>query len=70
MSCKLCRRPAEDAEGLCRYHLQARVALRSGYIVWNEAYSGMSWKDYLNRVKTAEGTGRWVREVLSLEEGQ
>jgi hypothetical protein len=29
----------------------------------------MSWEDYLNRVKTAEGTGQWVKEVITLEEG-
>jgi hypothetical protein len=59
----------ENNEDLCRYHLRARTALRSGYGVWNDAYGGISWKEYLNRVKTAEATGRWVREVVSLEEG-
>jgi hypothetical protein len=45
------------------------VALKSGYAQWNEAYSGMSWGEYLNRVKTAEGTGQWVKDVITLEEG-
>jgi hypothetical protein len=29
----------------------------------------MSWEDYLNRVKTAEGTGEWIKEVIALEQG-
>jgi hypothetical protein len=70
MSCKLCKRAAEDSEGLCGYHLRARKALREGYRIWKDAYGGISWKEYLNRVKTARGTGRWVREVVSLEEGK
>lgn len=68
MSCKLCKRAAKDASGLCRYHLLAMAELKKGYAIWNDAYSGMSWKDYLHRVKTAQGTGRWVRDVVSMEE--
>lgn len=68
MSCKLCKRAAKDVSGLCRYHSSASTELRNSYVVWNDAYSGMSWKDYLHRVKTAEGTGRWVREVIRMEE--
>jgi hypothetical protein len=70
MSCKLCRRESKGgSDGLCRYHSDAKAALKSGYAQWNEAYSGMSWGEYLNRVKTAEGTGQWVKDVITLEEG-
>jgi hypothetical protein len=43
-------------------------ALKRGYELWNEAYSGISWRDYLNRVKTLEDTGGWIKDVISLEE--
>jgi hypothetical protein len=69
MLCKLCRREVKKGEELCRYHSEARVSLKNSYARWNEGYSGMSWEDYLNRVKTAEGTGQWVKEVITLEEG-
>jgi hypothetical protein len=68
MQCTLCKRQAKKGEGLCRYHSEAKVALRKSYDVWNEAYQGISWKEYLNRVKTAEGTGEWVKEVIMSEE--
>jgi hypothetical protein len=73
MRCKLCRRwAAEDGggggSGLCRYHSAARDALKRAYEAWREAYSGLSWRDYLNRVKALEQTGQWTREVVALEE--
>lgn len=67
MNCQLCRRKAESY-GLCRYHVAARDELKKGYERWREAYSGMSWKEYLNRVKRLDTTGHWVREVASLME--
>lgn len=67
MRCKLCKRQS-SADGLCKYHSGARTALRNGYVTWSKAYSELSWKDYLNRVKTAEGTGQWVKDVIVLEE--
>jgi hypothetical protein len=69
MSCELCRRENKKGERLCRYHSEAKAELMSNYAKWNEAYSGISWEEYLNRVKTAEGTGRWVKEVITHEEG-
>ena len=69
MRCKLCRRQSKDGAVLCRYHWEAEAALKSGYARWKEAYPGIAWGDYLNRVKTAEGTGQWVKEVITLEEG-
>jgi len=68
MSCKLCKREAEKGGTLCRYHSAALTALKEGYRRWNEAFSGISWADYLNRVKTAEETGQWVKDVVTLEE--
>jgi len=67
MQCKLCKRMSEE-DGLCRYHSDASKALRKGYVAWNEALSGIPWKEYLNRVKTAQGTGQWVAEVIAMHE--
>jgi hypothetical protein len=69
MPCKLCQRKTEDSAQLCRYHLAARDALKRGYTSWTEAYRSMPWSEYLNRVKALEDTGRWVKEVVALEEG-
>ncbi len=68
MKCKLCARMSREGESLCRYHSEALVALKRGYERWNEAYSGLSWIGYLNRVKTAHDTGQWVKDVITLEQ--
>jgi hypothetical protein len=68
MQCKLCARKAEGAGELCRYHSAARDALKRGYGAWKEAYSGISWRDYLNKVKALDETGQWIKDVVTLEE--
>jgi hypothetical protein len=68
MQCKLCRRETKKSGGLCRYHSAARDELKEGYGTWKEAYPGLTWRDYLNRVKALEWTGQWVKEVVTLEE--
>lgn len=70
MQCKLCKRKTEPSGDLCRYHKAAMEALKGGYALWNEAYSGLSWRDYLNRVKTLEDTGVWIKDVINLETGE
>jgi hypothetical protein len=67
MHCKICKRIAKDSE-FCGYHEAARDALKKGYGVWKEAYSGISWGEYLQRVKAIENTGQWVREVIEMEQ--
>jgi len=68
MKCKLCRREAKARGELCRYHSDARDALKRAHEAWEQAYSGMSWRDYLNRVKALDETGQWIKEVITLEE--
>jgi hypothetical protein len=68
MRCKICRREAEKEGGLCRYHSAARKELKRGYRAWEEAYSGLSWREYLNKVKALAETGQWIKEVIALEE--
>lgn len=67
MECRLCRRRVER-DGLCRYHLDARDELKKGYERWTDAYSSMSWKEYLDRMKRLNVTGQWVKEVIDLIE--
>ncbi len=69
MSCLLCRRRAER-DALCRYHLDARDELKKGYRRWRDAYTGMSWREYLDRIKRLDATGLWVKEVADLMERQ
>jgi hypothetical protein len=68
LQCRVCKRRADQGGELCRYHASAVDSLKRGYTVWKEAYPGISWRDYLNRVKTLEDTGGWIKDVLSLEE--
>jgi len=68
MPCILCQREVEKGDTLCRYHSAAREALKRGYEAWNAAHSGLSWREYLNRVKALDETGQWIKEVISLEE--
>ena len=66
-NCKACKKEAR-ADGLCSHHAEARDALKRAFPAWQEAYSGMSWEDYLNRVKILDETGQWIKEVINLEE--
>ncbi len=68
MQCRVCKREARTDGDLCGHHSEARDALKRAYSSWQEAYSGMSWKDYLNRVKALDETGQWIKEVINLEE--
>ncbi len=69
MQCELCGRSVKSEGGrLCNYHEEASTALRHGYEAWNAGYSGMSWKEYLNRVKNLADTGQWIKEVIVMEE--
>jgi hypothetical protein len=68
MQCKLCKREPVKASDLCLYHSEARDALKRAHAAWEEAYSGMPWRDYLNRVKALDETGQWIKDVITLEE--
>ena len=64
--CRLCRREAErGSSSLCVFHARARRVLLDGYRRWSEAYGGLSWKEYLNRIKGRVETGEWVKDVVA-----
>lgn len=65
-TCRLCARETAPSSPFCQYHLGARRNLDSAYKVWNEAYGGMTWAEYLRRVIQSKETGQWAREVAEL----
>lgn len=64
MNCRLCERNT-DSE-LCAYHARARREVEAAYKAWKEAYGGLTWNDYLNRVIRNPETGQWAIEVAKL----
>ncbi len=65
-SCRLCKRECAPSSTLCRYHLEARRRVESAYGRWNEAYGGITWKEYLQKISRDPETGEWAREVAEL----
>ncbi|AIC17196.1 hypothetical protein [Nitrososphaera viennensis] len=67
--CAACARESGDGRKYCRYHAKALEQLKSHYDSWVEAYGGISWQDYLQRLQKMEEetTGQWVREVIEAE---
>jgi len=66
-NCRLCQREAKEKDGFCTYHLAAMDSLVRGYDAWKDAYSELTWLQYLTRVKQLKGTGEWVKEVIEFE---
>lgn len=65
-ACRLCRRECAPSSTLCKYHLAAKRSVESAYRRWNEAYGGIAWKDYLQKVSQNTETGLWAKEVAEL----
>jgi hypothetical protein len=41
--------------------------MTSHYRAWVDAYGGISWKDFLNKLSKMQETGSWVKEVIEAE---
>ncbi len=65
-SCRLCKRDSAPSSTLCRYHLAAKRSVESAYPQWNEAYGGITWKEYLQKITRDPETGQWAKEVAEL----
>lgn len=65
-TCRLCERECAPSSNFCEYHLGAKKSIESAYRQWNEAYGGISWKDYLQKVRQNPETGQWAKEVAEL----
>jgi hypothetical protein len=67
MKCNLCQKETEGKSEFCANHLAAEEKLRNAYSTWRNAYSELSWDEYLARIKQLKGTGRWVKEIIESE---
>lgn len=65
MKCAACSRDAKDK--YCKHHMRALEQLKSHYGRWADAYGGVSWQDYLQKLSKMEETGSWVKEVIEQE---
>lgn len=65
-ACRLCKRECAPSSTFCKYHLAAKRSVESAYKVWNEAYGGVDWKEYLRRIGQNAETGQWAKEVAEL----
>ncbi|MDG6939203.1 MAG: hypothetical protein JRN39_02230 [Nitrososphaerota archaeon] len=61
--CKLCHRAAVS-DGYCSYHGSAVQKVKESFAAWSQAYGGLGWEDYLDRLTKTDGTGKWVLEVI------
>ena len=67
MKCTLCGR--EAADGLCRYHSEAKGKVEAAYPLWLRAYGTIGWNDFLDNVKRNPQTGQWAKEIAELLKG-
>jgi hypothetical protein len=65
-TCRLCKRERAPSSTLCKYHLAAKRNVESAYKQWSEAYGGMTWKEYLQKIAQIAGTGQWAKEVAMM----
>ncbi|MBO3839649.1 MAG: hypothetical protein QXN75_01970 [Thermoproteota archaeon] len=63
--CVACNRVVEDSSKtpFCSLHARAYENLISGYVDWRNAYGDLSPKEFLERVRGNEYSGRWIKEV-------
>jgi hypothetical protein len=66
IACRLCSRECAPSSTFCSYHLAAKKSVESAYRKWDEAYGGMTWKEYLRRIGQDAETGQWAKEVAEL----
>ena len=66
MNCTICKRKA--VSDLCQYHQAAKEKLEEAYPIWDKAYGGIGWKEYLDNVKRNAQTGQWAKDIASLLE--
>lgn len=64
--CAACHRQASSGK-YCLNHTQALESLTGHYRAWVDAYGGISWQDFLNKLLKMQETGGWVKEVIEVE---
>ena len=65
--CAACHRKAVSNSKYCSNHKKASDSMADHYRTWVEAYGGISWKHFLNKLSKMQETGSWVKEVIAVE---
>jgi len=65
--CAACYRKALPDGKYCLQHKQAFDSVMNHYNAWVEAYGGISWEEFLNKLTKMHETGSWVKEVIAVE---
>ena len=66
-NCVACQRKALPDSRYCLHHKKASDSMADHYRAWVDAYGGISWEDFLNRLSKMPETGSWVKEVIAAE---
>ena len=68
VKCTVCtRKVSNDIDKHCLYHTQAYDNLKKHYKIWNKAFDGLSWTNYMNKLLELNETGSWIKEVINAE---
>ena len=59
--CPICGRDRQNE--FCSYHQTALENLKAAHEKWETA-AGLSWEEYLIKLRDLEDTGRWIVEVI------
>lgn len=65
--CTACHRKAMPDSKYCLHHKQALDSVTNHYKAWIDAYGGISWQEFLNKLLKMRETGSWVKEVIEAE---
>jgi hypothetical protein len=65
--CAACHRTAMSGKKYCSHHSRALESLTDHYKAWVDAYGGISWQDFLDKLLKMQETGSWVKEVIAVE---
>jgi hypothetical protein len=66
--CAACHRKALPDSKYCLHHKQASDNMLSHYKAWVNAYGGISWEDFMDKLLKLKETGSWVKEVIAVEQ--
>ena len=63
--CPIDKEPVEEKGLFCKNHQRALKALVTTHKAWDEAYEGLTWEDYLEKlVNVKESVGLWALELI------
>lgn len=59
----MCNKVKENNSDYCQYHTEALSIINEKYPIWERAFGGISWKDYLDTIIKNPKTGEWIKDV-------